>query len=81
MSICLCASSLYNICYVSLRHSPELEEYTPDPDHYLLAHITTISDPPNNISHLINKLQSSIINYKKEKGQVNEQFFTDWHYY
>jgi hypothetical protein len=42
MSICLCASSLYNICHVSLRHGPELEERTPDPDHYLPAHITTI---------------------------------------
>jgi hypothetical protein len=42
MSICLYASSLYNICYVSLRHSPELEECTPNPDHYLLAHITIV---------------------------------------
>ncbi len=42
MSICLCASSLYNIYYVSLCYSLELEECTPDPDHYLPAHITTI---------------------------------------
>jgi hypothetical protein len=41
MSIYLCASSLYNICYVSLRHSLELEECTPNLDYYLLAHITT----------------------------------------
>ncbi len=42
MSIYLCASLLYNICHVSLRHSLELEERTPNPDHYLPAHITTI---------------------------------------
>jgi hypothetical protein len=42
MSIYLYASSLYNICHISLRYSPELEECTPDPDHYLPAHITTI---------------------------------------
>jgi hypothetical protein len=39
MSIYLCASSLYNIYYVSLYYSLELEEYILNLDHYLLAHI------------------------------------------
>ncbi len=40
-----------------------------------------VSDPPNDLGHLINKLQSSITSYEKEQEQNTESFFTDRRYH
>jgi hypothetical protein len=55
ISIYLCASSLYNICYISLCHSLELEEHIPNLDYYLLAHITTIEESNSKIEQSLFK--------------------------
>jgi hypothetical protein len=37
----------------------------------------TVSDPPNNLGQLVNKLQSSITTYEKEQQITAETYFTD----